>query len=82
MPRGTGHTLGDFEAAILHELSSGGSAGLVQRVEARLSSSGRSLQQDGKPVNDPTARQKLVELACTNFTTGSLPQLARLGIVS
>ena len=79
---GTGHTLGDFEAAILHELSSGGSAGLVQRVEARLSSSGRSLQQDGKPVNDPTARQKLVELACTNFTTGSLPQLARLGIVS
>ena len=79
---GTGHTLGDFDAAILHELASGGADGLVQRVDARLSGSGRSLQEEGKPVTDQAARQKLVESACTAFTTTSLPQLTQLGIVS
>ncbi len=79
---GTGHTLGDFDAAILHELSSGGPDGLVQRVDARLTGSGRSLQQEGKPVTDPEARLKLVESACSAFRSTSLPQLAQLGIVS
>jgi len=79
---GTGHTLGDFDAAILHELTSGGTDGLVQRVDARLAGSGRSLQQEGKPVTDPAARQQLVESACTAFASTSLPQLSQLGIVS
>ena len=79
---GTGHTLGDFDAAILHELADGGSDGLAQRVDARLAESGRSLQQEGKPVTDSAARQKLVEDACNAFTTTSLPQLTQLGIVS
>ncbi len=79
---GTGHTLGDFDAAILHELTSGGADGLVQRVDARLTGSGRLLQQEGKPVTDPAARQQLVESACTAFTSTSLPQLSQLGIVS
>jgi SAM-dependent methyltransferase len=79
---GTGHTLGDFDAAILHELTNGGADGLTQRVDERLTGSGRSLQQDGKPVTDAAARQKLVEDACNAFTATSLPQLAQLGIVS
>ena len=79
---GTGHTLGDFDAAILHELASGGTDGLPQRVDARLAGSGRSLQQDGKPVTDAAARQKLVESACDAFTTTSLPQLTQLGIIA
>ena len=79
---GTGHTLGDFDAAILHELADGGSDGLAKRVDARLAESGRSLQQEGKPVTDSAARQKLVEDACNAFTTTSLPQLTQLGIVS
>lgn len=79
---GTGHTLGDFDAAILHELTSGGSNGLVQRVDERLTGSGRSLQQEGKPVTDPATRQKLVEDACNAFTNTSLPQLTQFGIVS
>lgn len=79
---GTGHTLGDFNAAILHELTSGGSNGLVQRVDERLTGSGRSLQQEGKPVTDPATRQKLVEDACNAFTNTSLPQLTQFGIVS
>jgi SAM-dependent methyltransferase len=78
---GTGHSLGDFDAAILHELSTGGRSGLAKRVEERLTGSGRSLQQNGQPVNDPKARGELVEKACEAFVTTSLPQLAALGIV-
>ena len=79
---GTGHTLGDFDAAILHELVERGRDGLAGRVETRLAGSGRTLQQNGQPVNDPATRTKLVEEACTAFLTNSLPQLARMGIVA
>jgi hypothetical protein len=79
---GTGHTLGDFDAAILHELVERGREGLAGRVETRLSGSGRSLQQNGQPVSDPATRAKLVEDACSGFIANSLPQLARLGIVT
>jgi hypothetical protein len=79
---GTGHTLGDFDAAILHELVERGREGLAGRVETRLAGSGRSLQQNGQPVTDPATRAKLVADACNAFLTGSLPQLAKLGIVT
>ena len=79
---GTGHTLGDFDAAILHELVERGREGLAGRVETRLAGSGRSLQQNGQPVTDPATRAKLVTDACNAFLTGSLPQLAKLGIVT
>ena len=79
---GTGHTLGDFDAAILHELVERGREGLAGRVETRLAGSGRSLQQNGQPVTDPATRAKLVTDACKAFLTGSLPQLAKLGIVT
>jgi SAM-dependent methyltransferase len=78
---GTGHSLGDFDAAILHELVEHGREGLAGRVDTRLTGSGRSLQREGKPVSDPTERMKLVQQACGVFLTSSLPHLARLGIL-
>jgi hypothetical protein len=33
---GTGHSVGDLDAAILHELVEGGAEGLAGRVDARL----------------------------------------------
>jgi SAM-dependent methyltransferase len=79
---GTGHSLGDFDAAILHELVERGSEGITTRVDSRLIASGRSLQKDGKPVTDAAERLTLVEQACDAFVKTSLPQLVRLGIVT
>jgi SAM-dependent methyltransferase len=79
---GTGHSLGDFDAAILHELVEGGPNGITARVDGRLVASGRSLQKDGKPVTDTAERLKLVEQACDAFIKTGLPQLLRLGIVA
>ena len=78
---GTGHSVGDLDAAILHELVERGSEGLAERVDARLAASGRALQRDGKAVTDPGERLKVVEGACEAFRTHSLPQLERLGVV-
>jgi len=78
---GTGHTLGDLDGAILHELAAGGRSGLAERVEARLVGSGRSIQKEGKPVTDPDERRRLLEEACEAFVKTSVPHLARLGIV-
>jgi SAM-dependent methyltransferase len=78
---GTGHTLGDLDAAILHELIERGADGLAGRVDTRLVGSGRSLQREGKPVTDAAERLQLVEAACTAFRQTSLPQLIRLGII-
>jgi hypothetical protein len=79
---GTGHTLGDFDAAILHELVERGRDGLAGRVETRLTGSGRTLQQNGQPINDAAKRSQLVEEACQAFIRVSLPELVRLGIVT
>jgi len=79
---GTGHTLGDFEAAILHELIERGRDGLPARVHTRLAGSGRALQQNGQAVIDAAERAKLVQQACDAFLETTLPQLARLGIVA
>jgi len=81
MATGTGHSLGDFDAAILHELSEAGEAGLAERVIARLAESKRSLQKDGKPVTDNIIRKEMVEQACAHFIRKNLPQLSQLGIV-
>lgn len=79
---GTGHTLGDLDAAILHELATSGPDGLADRIDARLTAAGRAVQKDGKTVTDPTERLALVRTACDAFRTASLPQLERLGIVT
>jgi hypothetical protein len=79
---GTGHMLGDFDAAILHELVERGRDGLAARVETRLAGSGRSLQQNGQPVTDLAARKQIVEQACSNFLATTLPLLAQFGIVT
>ena len=79
---GTGHTLGDLDAAILLELAEGGSAALAQRVDARLARGGRSLQRDGQPVNDQAERTALVGQACDAFRTTLLPGIMRLGIAT
>lgn len=79
---GTGHSLGDFDAAILYELVERGPDGITARVDERLAKSGRSLQKEGKPVADAAERLQLVEQACDAFVKTSLPQLVRLGIVT
>ena len=79
---GTGHSLGDLDAAILHELVERGRDGLADRVSARLESLGRTLQKDDKPVDDSDERRRLVGVACQGFLSASLPQLVRLGIVT
>jgi len=78
---GTGHTVGDLDAAILHEMIDRGVDGLAGRVDGRLTASGRALQRDGKAVTDPAERLALVETACTAFRSQTLPWLERLGIV-
>ena len=79
---GNGHTVGDLDAAILHELVERGRDGLASRVAQRLEASGRTLQENGKPVADPAQRARLVQEACETFIARSLPELVRLGIVS
>jgi hypothetical protein len=78
---GSGHTVGDFDAAILHELTQRGREGLAARVTQRLEASGRTLQKNGEPVLDATERKKLVEESCQAFMTTCLPELLRFGIV-
>jgi hypothetical protein len=77
---GTGHSVGDLDAAILHELVERGRDGLAGRVAKRLDASGRTLQQNGQPVADSAERSRLVEEACETFISKSLPELVRLGI--
>jgi len=72
--------IGDFDAAILHELVRSGRDGIAARVDTRLAGSRRSLQRDGKAITDAAERAKLVEQACEAFFATSLPQLTRLGI--
>ena len=79
---GTGHTLGDLDAAILQELVAGGADGLATRIDARLTAAGRAVQKDGKTITDPMERQAIMRTACDAFRGASLPQLARLGIVA
>ena len=78
---GTGHTLGDLDAAILLELVTAGADGLAERIDARLATAGRGVQKDGLPVTDPADRLELVRTACASFQATGLPQLLRLGIV-
>ena len=78
---GTGHTLGDFDAVILHELVERGRDGLTSRIETRLLGSGRALQQNGQPVSDAAERSQLIQQSCDAFFANGLPQLVRLGIV-
>jgi SAM-dependent methyltransferase len=79
---GTGHSMGDFDAAILHELVARGRKGLAERVETRLAGSGRALQRDGQAITDANDRRQIVEQACEAFLEKSLPILARFGIVT
>jgi SAM-dependent methyltransferase len=77
---GSGLQLGDLEAAMLLELVEGGRDGLAGRVDGRLVASGRSLQQDGKPVTDESARHRIVEQAGEAFLRSRVPQLVAAGI--
>lgn len=78
---GTGHTVGDLDAAILHEMTERGVDGLAGRVDGRLVAGGRALQRDGKAVTEPAERLALVGQACATFSASTLPHLERLGIV-
>ncbi len=79
---GTGHSLGDLDAAILHELTERGRDGLAERIDARLVSGGRTLQRDGKAITDADERLRVVQAACDTVCATTVPHLARLGIVA
>jgi len=79
---GTGHVIGDLDAAILHELAAGGPEGLAGRIDARLVAAGRSIQHNGQAVTDPAARLATLRTACDAFLGERLPQLRQLGIVA
>jgi SAM-dependent methyltransferase len=81
---GTGHAIGDLEAAILLELleDDDSADALAGRLDARLAEQGRSLLRQGEAVRDPAERRGLVEEACATFRATTLPQLVRLGIVT
>ena len=79
---GTGHVIGDLDAALLHETVAGGRSGLADRLAARLAASGRALQRDGKRVDDPVEQRTLVDTACEAFLKTTLPRLADLGAIA
>jgi len=79
---GTGHLIGDLEAAILDELVGRGRDGLADRVDARLAASGRLLQADGKPVTDEPQRKELVSRFCRAFLDARLADLATMEILA
>ena len=79
---GTGHVIGDLDAALLHETVAGGRSGLADRLAARLAASGRALQRDGKRVDDPVEQRTLVDAACEAFLKTTLPRLADLGAIA
>jgi hypothetical protein len=54
---GTGVVIGDLDAALVAETVAGGVSGLTDRLVARLTASGRTLQRDGAPVNDPVEQR-------------------------
>ena len=79
---GTGHSIGDLDAAILLELAAGGSAGIGERLEARLAAVGKTLQHQGQPVQDAAEQRRLLEQGVAVFSAASLPHLLQLGIVA
>jgi hypothetical protein len=79
---GTGYVIGDLDAALLHEATTVGTAGLAERLASRLAASGRALQQDGKRVDDSAEQRKLVDAACEAFLKTTLPRLANVGVVA
>jgi SAM-dependent methyltransferase len=78
---GTGQMIGDLDAAILQEVVSGGPEGLAERLASRLAAGRRTLQRDGKPVDDPVEQRTLVDTACENFLSLTLPRLQQVGVV-
>jgi SAM-dependent methyltransferase len=79
---GSGYTLGDLDAALLHEFVERGGAGLADRLAARLAAAGRTLQRDGTRVEDPAEQRTLIEAASAAFLQKTVPHLVRIGVVS
>jgi hypothetical protein len=79
---GNGELLTDLEAGLLDERVRGGLAGLVDRVEARLLGTGRTLQVEGRPVTEASARRSLLQQTCQTFEEEGLARLAHLGILT
>ncbi len=78
---GSAITLGDFDAAILSELVSGGRDRLAERIVALMDSRQRVLNHEGKPVTDPAERLRRVEEGCAAFQETIFPALVEQGIV-
>jgi hypothetical protein len=53
---------------------------LVDRVQAALAQSGRSVQRDGAPVSDPALARVALRELLQPIVVNRLPLLARLGV--
>jgi len=78
---GTGHAIGDLDAAFLHELAGGHGATVLERIDERLAAAGRSIVVEGKALADPDHRRKMVSDAFDRFCTMTVPFLAAMGVV-
>jgi SAM-dependent methyltransferase len=79
---GSALTLGDLDAAILHEWIAGGPDGLTERVDELMTARQRVINHEGKPITDPTDRLARLRTACENFAATVMPRLEEQGMVS
>ena len=79
---GTATPISDLDAAFVHELTHGGRAGLVERMDRRLVESGRGIERERRPVTDPAERTELLSQAADAVCTTLVPQLVRKGILA
>jgi SAM-dependent methyltransferase len=78
---GSGVQVGDLEAAFLLEFVENGSTGVAERLDQRLTASGRSIQREGQPVTDVATRLQILTQAGEGFLTSRLPILLATGVV-
>ena len=79
---GTATPISDLDAAFIHELTHGGRAGMVERMDRRLNESGRGIERDRNPVTDPAERTELLTQAADAVCATLVPQLVRKGILA
>jgi SAM-dependent methyltransferase len=70
---GTGFNINEFDAAILHELITGGLAGVAERVTDHIEKSGRELKKSGVKVLSREERVGVIQKLCDAFFTNLFP---------
>jgi len=79
---GTATPISDLDAAFIHELTSGGRPGLVERIDRRLAAAGRGIERDRQPVTVAAERTELLSQAADAVEATLVPQLLRQGILA